>query len=63
MASQSRSPEPKQPGSASSSVGESMAVSAEHLRGLHVSANPLCWRCQRELEGRAPNLHGESGSR
>ena len=32
------------------SVGEVLSVSAEHLRGLHDTVRPDCWRCRRSAD-------------
>lgn len=31
------------------SVGATLTLSAEHLRGQHVAAHQHCWRCEREV--------------
>ena len=38
------------------SVGETLTVSAEHLRGLHHASRTDCWRCRRDAD--APERAG-----
>ena len=35
---------------AAPSVGEVLTVSADHLRGIHVTPRADCWRCQRDVD-------------
>jgi hypothetical protein len=37
------------------SVGATLTLSAEHLRGKHVAAHRHCWRCERAARVASPS--------